>query len=235
MPTGPTPGNTILGSRAKTIPRLQFLPDARCDDWRFVDFQSDAMPDKFGFLCPTPHEIAGKSRFLHHIHSQIVQILTRYSRTSCLRYCILHIETNTVGHHTPPVAADQRSRHGSCRTYIRKSFRPISTIKLCPACKRVPLTPPGKDGSMPPPPRAKIIRAGHSSIVPRQQAAHKDFHTAAKDTEDAQTTLQTHQTLYFDRKLAVGHAGAINGRYLTVSFRMGGSTAAEHTDFPPLS
>ena len=46
MPTGPTPGNTILGSRANTIPSSKLPPNTRSQHWCLIDLQPDAVPYK---------------------------------------------------------------------------------------------------------------------------------------------------------------------------------------------
>ena len=68
-----------LRFQSKDHARFQLLLHAWSQHRHFIDFQSDAMTDKLGFLSGS-HKVVGKARFGDNIDSEIVKVLTNSTR-----------------------------------------------------------------------------------------------------------------------------------------------------------
>lgn len=85
-----------LRFQSKDHARFQLLLHAWSQHRHFIDFQSDAMTDKLGFLSGS-HKVVGKARFGDNIDSEIVKVLTNSTRFRFFYNSLLYVQANLMG------------------------------------------------------------------------------------------------------------------------------------------
>ena len=177
------------------------------------------MSHKLGFLVNS-HKVVCKTGFSHYIDGFVIKVLTHHARFGHGSDFSLHLQTNLMSVISllwqPAYRIDTAHiSHISIEITSQIYHNALPGLQQC----TVGTARYGRVKSLSA--QGKIVWTGSRSIISCQHATHEYVHAAAKDTEDAQTPLQTHQSLYFDRKLPVGHAQTVNRRNLRVCTGMG--------------